>query len=106
MSIIGQRHNRRVIQSHIHIVQNKATAEKNQSLSADEWQQLERLQILMDWSDSTPTALLLQIFSQPIFEAPTFFFELIERRNLAQGFGQGNFQALFEAIEEYNNLTV
>jgi len=43
--------------------------------------------------------LLLQIFTQPIFDQPTFFFELIERRNQAQGFGEGNFQALFEAIE-------
>jgi 4-hydroxyphenylpyruvate dioxygenase len=30
---------------------------------------------------------------------PTFFFELIERRSQAQGFGEGNFRALFEAIE-------
>ncbi|MFM7717272.1 MAG: 4-hydroxyphenylpyruvate dioxygenase, partial [Microcystis sp.] len=29
----------------------------------------------------------------------TFFFELIERRHAARGFGEGNFQALFEAIE-------
>lgn len=43
--------------------------------------------------------LLLQIFTQPIFEKPTFFFELIERRDQARGFGEGNFRALFEAIE-------
>lgn len=43
--------------------------------------------------------LLLQIFTQPIFEKPTFFFELIERRDQAKGFGEGNFRALFEAIE-------
>jgi 4-hydroxyphenylpyruvate dioxygenase len=50
---------------------------------------------------------LLQAFTQPIFDQPTFFFELIERRTYwrnqcyqqAQGFGEGNFQALFEAIE-------
>jgi 4-hydroxyphenylpyruvate dioxygenase len=41
----------------------------------------------------------LQIFTQPIFDKPTFFFELIERRDRAKGFGEGNFQALFEAIE-------
>ena len=56
----------------------------------------------MDWSTSTPEEILLQIFTQPIFESPTFFFEVIERRNRAKGFGQGNFQALFEAIEQYN----
>ena len=72
-------------------------------LTNGEWQQLERLQILMDWSVFTPEQILLQIFTQPIFESPTFFFEIIERRNRATGFGQGNFQALFEAIEEYNS---
>lgn len=43
--------------------------------------------------------LILQIFTHPIFEKPTFFFELIERRDHAKGFGEGNFKALFEAIE-------
>jgi 4-hydroxyphenylpyruvate dioxygenase len=85
---------------------NRVRLERVQPLSNDEWQQLERLQILMDWSNINPSAVLLQIFTQPIFESPTFFFEVIERRNLAQGFGEGNFQALFEAIEDYNNLTI
>ncbi|WP_310481740.1 4-hydroxyphenylpyruvate dioxygenase [Chamaesiphon sp. VAR_48_metabat_403] len=85
-------------------LRNRANSEQNLLLTNDEWQQLERLQILMDWSSATPTEILLQIFTQPIFESPTFFFELIERRNRAQGFGQGNFQALFEAIEEYNSI--
>ncbi|MDB9380498.1 4-hydroxyphenylpyruvate dioxygenase, partial [Nodularia sphaerocarpa CS-585A2] len=44
-------------------------------------------------------AVLLQIFTQPIFGQPTFFFEFIERRDQAKGFGEGNFRALFEAIE-------
>ena len=83
-------------------LQNRAKTEGNLILTNDEWQQLERLQILMDWSTSTPEEILLQIFTQPIFESPTFFFEVIERRNRAKGFGQGNFQALFEAIEQYN----
>jgi 4-hydroxyphenylpyruvate dioxygenase len=83
-------------------LQIRANAAQQQSLTDDEWQTLERLQILIDWTESFPEALLLQIFTQPIFESPTFFFEIIERRNLAQGFGQGNFQALFEAIEQYN----
>ncbi|WP_373540675.1 4-hydroxyphenylpyruvate dioxygenase [Chamaesiphon sp.] len=83
-------------------LQNRSRLEQNLLLNVDEWHQLERLQILMDWSRSLPEAVLLQIFTQPIFESPTFFFEVIERRNRAKGFGQGNFQALFEAIEQYN----
>jgi 4-hydroxyphenylpyruvate dioxygenase len=87
-------------------LQNRARAEQVYPLFDREWQKLEHLQILMDWSNYTPEAILLQIFTQPIFEAQTFFFEVIERRNLAKGFGEGNFQALFEAIEQYNNLKV
>lgn len=56
-------------------------------------------EILVDWQDETSKALLLQTFTQPIFDRPTFFFELIERRLQARGFGEGNFRALFEAIE-------
>jgi 4-hydroxyphenylpyruvate dioxygenase len=82
---------------------NRARVERHRLLTDLEWHQLERLQVLMDWSADTPQQILLQIFTQPIFESPTFFFEFIERRNQAKGFGQGNFQALFEAIEEYNS---
>ena len=72
------------------------------------WNKLKASQILMDWEDSNSEALLLQIFTQPIFNQPTFFFEFIERRLArikgkmiqAQGFGEGNFQALFEAVEQ------
>jgi 4-hydroxyphenylpyruvate dioxygenase len=53
----------------------------------------------VDWQEQSSQALLLQTFTQPIFKQPTFFFELIERRKEAQGFGEGNFRALFEAIE-------
>lgn len=75
-------------------------------LSPAEWKAIQDYEILIDLSDSE--AMLLQIFTQPIFEEPTFFFELIERRtnwvdgNLveAEGFGEGNFQALFEAMEQ------
>ncbi|WP_019500482.1 VOC family protein [Pseudanabaena sp. PCC 6802] len=55
--------------------------------------------ILIDTQPTHPNKALLQIFTQPIFDRPTFFFEIIQRRNDAQGFGEGNFQALFEAIE-------
>ncbi len=57
-------------------------------------------EILVDWEAESPESLLLQIFTQPIFSQPTFFFELIERRSHAQGFGAGNFRALFTAMEQ------
>ncbi len=57
-------------------------------------------QILIDTQYETNDKALMQIFTQPIFSQPTFFFEIIQRRNKAQGFGEGNFQALFEAIEQ------
>ncbi|MEO0406880.1 MAG: 4-hydroxyphenylpyruvate dioxygenase [Cyanobacteria bacterium P01_A01_bin.135] len=64
-------------------------------------------QILVDWQAEKPHTLLLQTFTQPIFGEPTFFFELIQRQTYdlsgvpqyAKGFGEGNFQALFEAME-------
>lgn len=76
-------------------------------LSAAEQQAIAQQEILVDWQADRPEALLLQAFTQPIFGQPTFFFELIERRSywqnqqwaIAQGFGEGNFQALFEAME-------
>lgn len=42
---------------------------------------------------------LLQLFSKPVFDRPTLFYEVIQRRGNSEGFGEGNFQALFEAIE-------
>lgn len=47
---------------------------------------------------------LLQLFTQPTGDRPTFFFEIIQRRKGAMGFGQGNFQALFESIERAQAL--
>jgi 4-hydroxyphenylpyruvate dioxygenase len=48
--------------------------------------------------DKDEDGYLLQIFSRPVQDRPTVFFELIERHG-ARGFGAGNFKALFEAIE-------
>ncbi|MDG2468778.1 MAG: 4-hydroxyphenylpyruvate dioxygenase [Pirellulaceae bacterium] len=42
---------------------------------------------------------LLQLFTKPIFDRPTLFYEIIQRHGNSVGFGEGNFQALFEAIE-------
>ncbi len=69
-------------------------------LDVQEWKLLEKLEILLDWSTESASGLLMQIFTQPIFTQPTFFFEIIERREQVQGFGEGNFQALFQAIEQ------
>jgi 4-hydroxyphenylpyruvate dioxygenase len=56
---------------------------------------LRRLGILVDRDDE---GYLLQIFSRPVGDRPTVFFEVIERHG-ARGFGDGNFKALFEALE-------
>jgi 4-hydroxyphenylpyruvate dioxygenase len=57
--------------------------------------ELHELKILADRDED---GYLLQIFTKPIQDRPTVFFELIERHG-SQGFGKGNFKALFEAIE-------
>jgi 4-hydroxyphenylpyruvate dioxygenase len=56
---------------------------------------LKELGILVDRDDE---GYLLQIFTKPVTDRPTFFFEIIQRKG-ARGFGIGNFKALFEAIE-------
>jgi 4-hydroxyphenylpyruvate dioxygenase len=57
--------------------------------------ELRELKILADRDED---GYLLQIFTKPVQDRPTVFFELIERHG-SQGFGRGNFKALFEAIE-------
>ncbi|MEB3210720.1 MAG: 4-hydroxyphenylpyruvate dioxygenase [Leptolyngbyaceae bacterium] len=87
-----------------------------------DWGAIAQQGILADWKTDVSDGLLFQIFTEPIFKEPTFFFEIIQRqsticssdirpsdsaladRRSAQpqqpkGFGEGNFQALFEAIE-------
>lgn len=56
---------------------------------------LEELGILVDRDDE---GYLLQIFTKPVEDRPTLFFEIIQRKG-AKSFGKGNFKALFEAIE-------
>lgn len=56
---------------------------------------LKKLGILIDRDDE---GYLLQIFTKPILDRPTMFFEIIQRKG-AKSFGKGNFKALFEAIE-------
>jgi 4-hydroxyphenylpyruvate dioxygenase len=57
---------------------------------------LQRLGILIDRDDE---GYLLQIFSKPVEDRPTLFFEIIQRKG-AKSFGKGNFKALFEALEK------
>ncbi len=61
---------------------------------------LHRLGILVDRDDE---GYLLQIFTKPSGDRPTMFFEVIERHG-SRGFGEGNFKALFEAIEREQEL--
>lgn len=57
--------------------------------------EIERLNILVDFDDR---GYLLQLFTKPVEDRPTLFYEVIQRHN-HQGFGAGNFKALFEALE-------
>jgi 4-hydroxyphenylpyruvate dioxygenase len=59
---------------------------------------LDELHELHLLADRDEDGYLLQIFTKPVQDRPTVFFELIERHG-SQGFGKGNFKALFEAIE-------
>lgn len=60
-----------------------------------DWDALAELGILVDRDER---GYLLQIFTQPVCDRPTVFFEIIQREG-CEGFGEGNFKALFEAIE-------
>jgi 4-hydroxyphenylpyruvate dioxygenase len=59
---------------------------------------IEELRELRILADRDEDGYLLQIFTAPVQDRPTVFFELIERHG-SMGFGKGNFKALFEAIE-------
>eukprot|EP01120_Amphizonella_sp_Union-15-10_P006873 TRINITY_DN2269_c0_g1_i1.p1 TRINITY_DN2269_c0_g1~~TRINITY_DN2269_c0_g1_i1.p1 ORF type:complete len:193 (-),score=38.19 TRINITY_DN2269_c0_g1_i1:27-605(-) len=58
--------------------------------------EIQRLNILIDFDDK---GYLLQIFTKPVQDRPTLFYEVIQRHN-HYGFGAGNFKSLFEAIEK------
>ena len=62
---------------------------------ADQIEPLQRNGVLVDKDEE---GYLLQIFSKPVQDRPTIFYEVIERHG-SRGFGAGNFKALFEAIE-------
>jgi 4-hydroxyphenylpyruvate dioxygenase len=66
----------------------------------ESWGDLRRLRILVDRDED---GYLLQIFTKPTQDRPTLFFEVIQRHG-ARTFGEGNFKALFEAIEREQAL--
>jgi 4-hydroxyphenylpyruvate dioxygenase len=57
--------------------------------------ELEKLGILVDRDNE---GYMLQIFTRPVEDRPTVFYEIIQRKG-SRSFGKGNFKALFEAIE-------
>ncbi|MCU0393052.1 MAG: 4-hydroxyphenylpyruvate dioxygenase [Thermoflexibacter sp.] len=66
----------------------------------EELEALKKLNILADRDEE---GYLLQIFTKPLVDRPTLFFEIIQRKG-ATSFGKGNFKALFEAIEREQEL--
>lgn len=66
----------------------------------EEFEPLRKLNILIDRDEE---GYLLQIFTKPLEDRPTLFFEIIQRRG-AKSFGKGNFKALFESIEREQEL--
>jgi 4-hydroxyphenylpyruvate dioxygenase len=63
-------------------------------------EELARLGVLVDRDDE---GYMLQIFSKPVTDRPTLFYEIIQRKG-SRSFGKGNFKALFEAIEREQAL--
>jgi 4-hydroxyphenylpyruvate dioxygenase len=61
----------------------------------EDFQTIRELRILVDRDEE---GYLLQLFSKPVEDRPTVFYEIIQRAG-SRGFGKGNFRALFEAIE-------
>lgn len=62
----------------------------------ENFEKIKQLRILMDFDDH---GYLLQMFTQPVQDRPTLFFEVIQRNNYS-GFGAGNIKALFNAVEK------
>lgn len=68
---------------------------KHMDIMKEDINELQKLSILVDADEE---GYLLQIFTKPVQDRPTLFFEIIQRMG-AKGFGAGNFKALFESIE-------
>jgi 4-hydroxyphenylpyruvate dioxygenase len=74
---------------------NKMLTEHGHAAVKEDHQRIRDLGILVDADDE---GYLLQLFTKPLQDRPTLFFEIICRRG-SQSFGKGNFKALFEALE-------
>ncbi|KAI1799333.1 4-hydroxyphenylpyruvate dioxygenase [Daldinia bambusicola] len=76
-------------------MRERLRAEKRAWELQEEFETLQRLNILIDYDEG---GYLLQLFTKPLMDRPTVFVEIIQRRDF-DGFGAGNFKSLFEAIE-------
>ncbi|MGP1309634.1 MAG: 4-hydroxyphenylpyruvate dioxygenase [Phycisphaerales bacterium] len=74
---------------------NKVLTENGHEAVREDHERIKDLGILVDADDE---GYLLQLFTKPLQDRPTLFFEIISRRG-SQSFGKGNFKALFEALE-------
>ncbi len=74
---------------------NKVLKENGHDAVKEDHDRIKELGILVDADDE---GYLLQLFTKPLQDRPTLFFEIISRRG-SQSFGKGNFKALFEALE-------
>jgi 4-hydroxyphenylpyruvate dioxygenase len=89
---------RRMGQEFLDVPESYYDAEFDQRVGEieEDKEELKRLKILVDRDHD---GYLLQLFTKCVFARPTLFFEVIQRHGRAMGFGEGNFRALFEAIE-------
>ena len=71
------------------------TVKSRVGIIEEDMEELRKLGIMVDRDED---GYLLQIFTRPVEDRPTLFFEIIQRKG-AKSFGTGNFQALFESIE-------
>ena len=71
------------------------TLQKRVGAIDEDMAEIRKLRILVDRDDE---GYLLQLFTKPVEDRPTLFYEVIQRKG-SRGFGYGNFKALFEAIE-------
>ena len=78
----------------------KKQYQRNNQRFDEDIDKLRELKILVD---RDADGYLLQLFTKPVEDRPTLFIEIIQRKG-SQGFGQGNFQALFESIEKEQAL--
>jgi 4-hydroxyphenylpyruvate dioxygenase len=85
----------------LHVPHSYYTELQNRVGKIDEpVEELEKLGILADRDDE---GYMLQIFTKPVEDRPTLFYEIIQRKG-SRSFGKGNFKALFEAIEREQQL--